>query len=62
MHIVVTCHIYLTVLGENSNVRNRDTHGYCDMTDVCVVGNREVPGCSVCNNEVCHVWMQISKV
>ena len=62
MHIVVTCHIYLTVLGEISKVRNRDTYGDCDMTDVCVVGNREVPSCSVYNNELCHVWMQISKV
>ena len=62
MHIVLTCHIYLTVLGEISKVRNRYTYGDCDMTDVCVVGNRQVPSCSVCNNEVCHVWMQISKV
>ena len=45
-----------------SKVRNRDMYGDCDMTDVCVVGNRQVPSCSVCNNEVCHVWMQISKV
>ena len=30
-----------------SKVRNRDTYGDCDMTDVCVVGNRQVPSCSV---------------
>ena len=57
MHIVVTWHIYLTALGETSKVRNKDTYGDCDMTDVCVVGNRQVLSCSGCNNEVCHVWM-----
>ena len=62
MHIVVICNIDRTVLGEISKVRTRDTCDDCDMTDVCVVGNRQMPGFSVCNNEVYHVWMQISKV
>ena len=62
MHIVVICHNCPAVLGEISKVRKRDTYGDCDMTDVCVVGNRQVPSCSLHNNDVWRDWMQISKV